>query len=138
MLRTLAACHRSRRIHAVADSAYHGKPLRDLPERVTFTTWLPKNAILYAPAPPRTGLWYGSLHTRTVRLLLVRDTDRDRPPLVLVSTGLQAPKARYPWRATGPLGTAGDRRAAHLGAAPGGIVPFPYRPAPAQVAVDTG
>jgi len=51
----LAAAFPQRVIHLVADAAYHGKPLRDLPERVTVTTRLPRNAILYAPAPPRTG-----------------------------------------------------------------------------------
>ena len=40
-------------IHAVGDAAYHGKAL--LVENTTFTTRLPANAVLYAPAPPRTG-----------------------------------------------------------------------------------
>ena len=40
-------------IHAVGDAAYHGRPL--LVPGTTFTTRLPANAALYAPAPPRTG-----------------------------------------------------------------------------------
>ncbi|MFH9349623.1 transposase [Kitasatospora sp. NPDC017646] len=35
MLRLLAACHHGRRIHVVADAAYHGKALRDLPATCT-------------------------------------------------------------------------------------------------------
>ena len=55
MLRFLAACHHGRRLHVVADAAYHGKSLRDLPANVTFTTRLPATAVLYDLAPPRTG-----------------------------------------------------------------------------------
>jgi len=40
-------------IHAVGDAAYHGRAL--LITGSTFTTRLPANAVLYAPAPPRTG-----------------------------------------------------------------------------------
>lgn len=43
----------NRRIHAVGDAAYHGKPL--LVAGATITTRLPANAALYAPAPARTG-----------------------------------------------------------------------------------
>src|SRR6266545_5019201 len=39
----------------VAVAAYHGRPLRDLPDRVTFATRVQRNAVLYAPAPPPTG-----------------------------------------------------------------------------------
>jgi len=39
----------------VADSAYAGKALRDLPGSVTWTTRLRSNASLYQLAPPRTG-----------------------------------------------------------------------------------
>jgi hypothetical protein len=53
MLRLLAACHW--RIHVVADAAYHGKALRNLPATCTFTTRLPVGAVLYDLAPPRTG-----------------------------------------------------------------------------------
>ncbi len=55
MIRFLAACHWSRRIDVVADAAYHGRALRDLPASVTFTTRVPSNAVLHALAPPPTG-----------------------------------------------------------------------------------
>jgi DDE superfamily endonuclease len=51
----LARAFPDRVIHVVADAADHGRPLRDLPERVTFTTRVQRNAVLYAPAPPPTG-----------------------------------------------------------------------------------
>src|ERR687898_974554 len=44
-----------RAIHLVADAAYHGKPLQDLPARVTWTTRIQRNGVLYQPAPPPTG-----------------------------------------------------------------------------------
>jgi hypothetical protein len=40
-------------VHGVGDAAYHGRPL--LVNGTTWTTRLPANAALYAPAPPRTG-----------------------------------------------------------------------------------
>src|SRR6266487_2214845 len=52
---TIAARLPGRRIHVVADAAYHGKQVRGLPERVTWTTRLPRNATLYRRAPQRTG-----------------------------------------------------------------------------------
>ena len=55
MVITLAARLAGRRIHVVADAAYHGKQLKDLPEQVTWTTRLPRNATLYHRAPARTG-----------------------------------------------------------------------------------
>lgn len=39
----------------MADAAYHGKPLQDLPARVTWTTRIQRNGVLYQPAPPPTG-----------------------------------------------------------------------------------
>jgi hypothetical protein len=42
-----------RSVHGVGDAAYHGKAL--LVPGATWTTRLPANAALYAPAPPRTG-----------------------------------------------------------------------------------
>ena len=42
-----------RAVHGVGDAAYHGRPL--LVEGTTWTTRLPGNAALYAPAPPPTG-----------------------------------------------------------------------------------
>lgn len=55
MVRMLSACHSRRRLHVLADAAYHGRALRDLPCNVTFTTRLPASAVLYDLAPPRTG-----------------------------------------------------------------------------------
>ena len=40
-------------VHGVGDAAYHGKPL--LVDDTTWTTRVPANATLYAPAPPPTG-----------------------------------------------------------------------------------
>jgi hypothetical protein len=48
-----AAAFPGRAVHVVADAHYHGPALRDLPPGVTWTTRLPRNAVLYAPAPPR-------------------------------------------------------------------------------------
>jgi SRSO17 transposase len=148
MIRLLAACHYKRRIHVVADAAYHGRALRDLPATCTFTTRLPASAVLYDLAPPPTGrrgrpalkgerlgtakdladaavftafeitryqrtetvhlaavtcLWYGSFHTRTVRVILLRDEDTvSGYDLALVTTDLDTPLAtlvtRYAWR----------------------------------------
>ena len=55
MVTTLAARVPGRRLHVVADAAYHGKTLRDLPATVTWTTRLPRNAVLYQRAPAPTG-----------------------------------------------------------------------------------
>jgi hypothetical protein len=148
MLRFLAACHHSRRLHVVADAAYHGKSLRDLPTGVTYLTRLPATAVLYNLAPPPTGrrgrpalkgerlgtakelaatavftsfevrryqrtdtvflaettcLWYGSFHTRTVRMILLRDDHADTGyDLALITTDLTTPApeliTRYAWR----------------------------------------
>src|SRR5947207_4456864 len=51
----LAEALPGRRIHVVADAAYAGKELRGMPEQVTWTTRLRKEAALYDVAPPRTG-----------------------------------------------------------------------------------
>ena len=53
LITLLANEFRDRTIHAVGDAAYHGRPL--LIAHTSFTTRLPVNAVLYAPAPPRTG-----------------------------------------------------------------------------------
>ena len=42
-------------VHIVGDALYRGPAWRDLPARVTFTTRLAANAVLYGPQPPRTG-----------------------------------------------------------------------------------
>jgi hypothetical protein len=49
----LAGAFPGRRIDVAADAHYHGPALRDLPATVTWTTRLPRNAVLFAPAPPR-------------------------------------------------------------------------------------
>lgn len=55
MITAIAAHLPGRTIHVVADAAYHGKQVKDLPEQVTFTTRLPRNAALYERAPGPTG-----------------------------------------------------------------------------------
>lgn len=55
LVERLAATVAGRTVHVVADSAYAGIALRDLPATITWTTRLRSNAALYAPAPPRTG-----------------------------------------------------------------------------------
>jgi hypothetical protein len=55
LVKLLAAWNRDRRINVVADAAYHGPALRHLPARITVTTRLPANAVLYDLAPPPTG-----------------------------------------------------------------------------------
>jgi len=49
----LAAAFPGRPVHVVADAHYHGPALRDLPGNVTWTTRLPRNAVLHQLAPPR-------------------------------------------------------------------------------------
>jgi hypothetical protein len=51
----LALAFGGRMVHVVADAAYHGPALRTLPENVTWTCRIPRNAVLYHLAPPRTG-----------------------------------------------------------------------------------
>jgi hypothetical protein len=48
----LAEAFPGRAVHVVAGAHYHGPALRALPETVTWTTRLPKNAVLYGLAPP--------------------------------------------------------------------------------------
>jgi hypothetical protein len=55
LITLLANAFPDRTVHAVADAAYHGPALRELPPDVTWTCRIPRNAKLYAPAPPRTG-----------------------------------------------------------------------------------
>jgi hypothetical protein len=54
MVHDLAAVFPGRDLHVVGDAAYHSGEVAGLPAPVTFTTRLPRNAALYAPAPPRT------------------------------------------------------------------------------------
>jgi DDE superfamily endonuclease len=51
----LAAELPERTIHVAGDALYRGPAWRGLPARVTFTTRLAANAVLYGPEPPRTG-----------------------------------------------------------------------------------
>jgi hypothetical protein len=55
MITAIAGRAPHRRLHVVADAAYHGGSLRDLPATVTWTTRLPRNAVLYHRAPAPTG-----------------------------------------------------------------------------------
>jgi hypothetical protein len=55
MVTTIAGRVAGRRVHVVADAAYHGKGLRDLPAQICWTTRLPRNAVLYHRAPAPTG-----------------------------------------------------------------------------------
>jgi hypothetical protein len=139
LISQLALAFPGRLVHVVADAAYHGPALRTLPANVTWTCRIPRNAVLYGLAPPRTGkrgrprtkgarlgtaddiaaaaawdtvavpayrredtkhvaevtcLWYGSWHTRTVRLILSRDQDTAAGyDLALVTTDLHVSPA---------------------------------------------
>ena len=55
LVRQLALAFPGRMVHVVADAAYHGPALRTLPAGVTWTCRIPRNAVLYELAPPRTG-----------------------------------------------------------------------------------
>jgi hypothetical protein len=55
LVEQLSAALPGRTVHVVADSAYAGRALRDLPAAITWTTRLRRNASLYRLAPPRTG-----------------------------------------------------------------------------------
>src|SRR6516162_2540369 len=67
LVRQLAVAFPGRIIHVVADAAYHGPALRTLPGNVTWTCRIPRNAVLYDLAPPRTGR-RGRPRTRGERL----------------------------------------------------------------------
>lgn len=45
----------TRELRLVGDAAYHGKALRDLPARCSWTCRMQRNGVFYAPAPPPTG-----------------------------------------------------------------------------------
>ena len=55
MVAQLARAFPDRQLDAVADSAFTGRDLRTLPDRVSWTTRPRKDAALYELAPPRTG-----------------------------------------------------------------------------------
>ena len=142
MAERIAARYPQRAIHVVGDAAYAGEYLRELDERITWTSRLKVTSVLYQPPPARTGragrprtrgprlgtpadlaaiatwrtttvrrygrtdtvhltdiscLWYGVFHTRTVRVILVRDdkprtSDKDERGygLPLVTTDLSS------------------------------------------------
>lgn len=64
----LAAVFPDRRLHVVADAAYHGKPLHTLPTTVSWTCRLPRNAVLYALPPTPDGKRRGRPRTKGDRL----------------------------------------------------------------------
>jgi hypothetical protein len=53
LVTVLAGAFPGRAVHVVADAHYHGPAIKTLPPGVTWTTRLPRNAVLYALAPPR-------------------------------------------------------------------------------------
>jgi hypothetical protein len=55
LIEVIAAAFGDRRVDVVADNAYKSPAWQRLPAAVTFITRLASNAVLYAPAPPRTG-----------------------------------------------------------------------------------
>ena len=55
MITTITGRVPGRCVHVVADAAYHGKGLRALPAGISWTTRLPRNAVLYHRAPAPTG-----------------------------------------------------------------------------------
>jgi len=55
MIGVLLRAFPERALQITADAAYHGGRLADLPARASITTRTPRNAVVYAPAPPPTG-----------------------------------------------------------------------------------
>ena len=55
MVDLLAQALPERTVHVVGDALYRGPAWRCLPARVTFTTRLATNAVMFAPEPPPTG-----------------------------------------------------------------------------------
>ncbi|MGI8306333.1 IS701 family transposase [Saccharopolyspora hattusasensis] len=133
----VAAAFPGRQIDVVVDAAYRGPAWRTpFPAKVTFTTRLASNAVLYGPRPPRTGrrgrprlkgdrlgtpadlaatatwrrtrvrrygstdtvliavipcLWWGSLYTTPVVVVLVKTPDSTKPyDIAVVSTDTTA------------------------------------------------
>jgi hypothetical protein len=64
----LAGAFPGRGLHVVADAAFHGPALKTLPSGVTWTARLPKNAVLYALAPPRAPHTMGRPRRKGARL----------------------------------------------------------------------
>ncbi|WP_245177563.1 transposase, partial [Geodermatophilus sp. DF01-2] len=139
LVQLVAEAFPERRIDVVADAAYSSPALRALPEPVSWTLRLRRNARLDALAPPRTGrrgrprlrgdrlgtpadlaatatftgvevlrygvgqqitvtavtcLWYEPFHTRTCRVVLIRETGTTTGyDLALLTTDLDSPPA---------------------------------------------
>ncbi len=55
MTGVLLAAFPTRPFHLVGDAAYHGRALRDLPARVSWTCRMQRNGVFDAPAPPPPG-----------------------------------------------------------------------------------
>lgn len=55
MLARVAERHPDRRVEVVGDAAFACKAMASLPERATLTSRLRSNAVIHAPAPPKTG-----------------------------------------------------------------------------------
>lgn len=70
LLQLIRQAFPDRVVHGVGDAAYHGRPL--LVQGLTWTTRLPANAALYAPAPPRTGR-RGRPRLKGARLPVLKD-----------------------------------------------------------------
>src|SRR6266540_2357948 len=117
----LARAFPDRAIHLVADAAYHGKPLHDLPERVTWTTRIQRNGVLYQPAPPPPA---------SGDVPAPRATGSARPPRPPPAP----PGARRPWPATAVPAPCASPRSPACGTArsanaPDGSSPRPRAPA---------
>jgi len=83
--------------HVVADAAYHGPALRALPENVTWTCRIPRNAVGYDLAPPRTGR-RGRPGPRVPAWALPMTSRPRRPP----GTPLPSPPAAASTSSTSP------------------------------------
>src|SRR6266702_1433607 len=92
MTEDLAAALPGRTVCVVADAAYAGKELRNLPACVTWTTRLRKDAALQAAV--FTCLWYTVFGTRPVQVVLVRDRAPGGYDIALVTTDLDASPAQ--------------------------------------------
>ncbi len=96
----LALAFPGRAVHVTADAAYHGPALRALPASVTWTSRIPRTAVLYHPPPPPTGR-RGRPRTRGDRIGTTADV-----------------AAAAPWRAVTAVTYQGRRRAAELADVP--------------------
>ena len=90
----LAVSFPGRMIHVVADAAYHGPALRTLPGNVTWTCRIPRNAVLYDLAPPRTGR-RGRPRTRGDRLGTADDLAAAASWATVTITAYGRPQVRH-------------------------------------------